>query len=148
MVMVFVHIGALCEEIVINFFTSRPFARQWSSISYIKVAICEAMVNHFFVTSRPSTMQWSSISLHQGPLWGNGHWFLCHIKTLCETMIINFFISRPSMKQWSLIYFYFDIGPLLEIALICFFKKVRKEKSKKSDLLNWDPLHGNGHRIF
>jgi len=38
------HIEALCEAMVIDLFKSRPFARQWSSIS-----------------------------LHQDPLRGNGH---------------------------------------------------------------------------
>ena len=58
----FCHIEALYEAMVIDLFTSRPSARQWSLISY--------------VTLRTSTRQWSSISLHQGPLWSNGHWFL------------------------------------------------------------------------
>jgi len=43
---------------------------------YIKT-LCKAMVIWFsYVTSRPSARQWSSISLHQDPLRGNGHWFL------------------------------------------------------------------------
>jgi len=101
-----------------------------------------------YVTSKPSARQWSSFSLHQDPLRGNGHWFLlshqgplrgnghrslyiktlcevmvfdflCHVETLYEAMIIDLFTSRPSTRQGSLI-----------------------------SLSNWDPLCGNGHRIF
>jgi len=53
------HIEALYEAMLIDLFTSRPSAKQWSLISY--------------VTSRPSARQWLSISLHQDPLRGNGH---------------------------------------------------------------------------
>jgi len=62
----YIYIKTLCEAMVIDFlmFTSRISTRQWS---------------WFFFTLRPSTMQWSSIFLHQGPLRGNGHWFLCII---------------------------------------------------------------------
>jgi len=94
------YIEALFEVMVIDLFTLRLSARQWSIISY--------------VTSRPSTRQWSSISLHQGPLRGNGHGslyiktlceamvidFLCHIEALCEAMVIDLFTSRPSTRQW------------------------------------------------
>ncbi|QCE11075.1 hypothetical protein DEO72_LG10g2308 [Vigna unguiculata] len=83
------HIEALYEAMVIDLFTSRP-------------------------SSRPSARQWSSISLHQGPLRGNGHGslyiktlceamvidFLCHIEALCEAMVIDLFTSRPSTRQW------------------------------------------------
>jgi len=128
------HIEAFYEAMVIDLFTSRPSPRQWSLISY--------------VTSRPSPRQWSSISLHQDPLRGNGNWFLmshpgllqgnghrslyimtfyeamvidflCHVEALCEAMVIDLFTSRPCARQWSLI-----------------------------SLSNWDPLRGNGHRIF
>jgi len=80
----FCHIEALCEAMVIDLFTSRPSARQWSLISYI--------------TSRPSARQWSSFSLHQDPLRGNGHCFLCHIKALCKAMVIDLFTLRPSAR--------------------------------------------------
>ena len=88
-----------------SFYTLRPFARQWSLISY--------------VTSRPSA--------------SNGHRslyiktlckamvidFLCHIEAICEAMVINFFRIgtlymvmviesfryRPSPRDWSNIFF-------------------------------------------
>ncbi|QCD83480.1 hypothetical protein DEO72_LG2g3825 [Vigna unguiculata] len=102
---------------VINLFTSRPSARQWSLIFLCHInTLCKAMVMVF--------------SQHQGPLQGNGHRslyiktlceamvndflvyiktlceamvidFLCHIKTLYETMVIDLFKSRPSARQWS-----------------------------------------------
>jgi len=118
------YIKALCEAIVIDIFTSRPSTIQgnghWFLMShrgplrgnghrslYIKT-LCEAMVIDLF-TSRPSAWQWSLISLsHRGLLRCNGHWFI-YMKALYETMIIDFV---P-----------FDIDPLLEICLICFFKK-------------------------
>jgi len=70
---------------------------------------------------------------HRRPLRGNGHQslyiktlyeamvidFLCHIEALYEAMVIDLFTSRPSARQWSLI-----------------------------SLSDWDPLRGNGHRIF
>jgi len=99
-------IGNLYMVMVIDLFESRPSARHWSLISY--------------ATLRPSVRQWSSISLHQGPLRGNGHWFLMshrgplrsnglrslYIKTLCEAMVIDSFVtSRPFTKNWSLISF-------------------------------------------
>jgi len=70
----------------------------WFPFLYIKT-LCDAMVIDLF-TSRPSARQWSSISLHQDPLRGNSHWFLMshrgplrgnghrslYIKTLCEAI--------------------------------------------------------------
>jgi len=107
------------SKIQVLLFTSRPFARQWSLIS--------------FVTSKPSARQWSSISLYQDPLRGNDHWFLMsnrgslrdnghrspYIKTLCKAMVIDFLchiealyeamvidlFKSPSARQWSLISF-------------------------------------------
>jgi len=115
-------------------------------------------------TSRPSARQWSSISLHQDPLQSNGHWFLvshwgplrgnghrslyiktpcevmvidflCHIEALCEAMVIDLFTSRPSVKQWSLIsyvtlrpsarqwsLFFFRIGTLYMVMVIKSFR--------------------------
>jgi len=124
----YVYIKTRSKAMVIDFllFISRPFAKEWSLISY--------------VTSRPSTRQLSLISLHQDPLRGNGHWFLmshrgplrgnghwslyintlceamvidflCHIEALYEAMVINLFTSRPSTRQWSLISLS-DWGPL------------------------------------
>jgi len=52
---------------------------------YIKT-LCEAMVIVSF-TSRPSARQWSSMSLHQDPLRDNGHWFLYQIGTLYVVMV-------------------------------------------------------------
>ena len=118
----------------------------WFPYAYIKT-LYKAMVM-VFSSSRPSARQWSSISLHQDPLQGNGHWFpmshqdhlqsndhgfsqhrgplrgnghrspyiktlckamvidfLCHIEALYEAMVINLFTSRPSVRQWSLISF-------------------------------------------
>jgi len=110
----FLYINTLCETLVIDFLTSKPYTRQWSLIFlshrdplwcnghqfiYIKT-LYEALVIDFF-TPRTSTMQWSSISLHQGPLWGNGHWF-------------SSFRYRPSPRDWSNM----------------FFQKVRKENNK------------------
>jgi len=157
----YVYIKALCNAMVIDFliFTPRPFTKQWS---------------WFFSSSRPYARQWSSISLHQGPWRGKGHWFLCHIDALCEAIIIDFFTSRSSTRQWSLIFFYtsrpstrqwslifchvealyeamvidlfpFDIHPLLRIVLICVFKKSEKKIIKQNDLSDRDPLHDNGH---
>ena len=106
-----------------SFYISRPSMRQWSLISY--------------VTLRPSARQWSSVFLHQdplrdnghwflmshrGPLRGNGHWslhiktlyetmvidFLCHIEALYEAMVIDLFTSRLSTRQWSSISLYQD----------------------------------------
>jgi len=96
-------IETLSVELVIDSFTSRPSAKQWSLI--------------LFIASRPSARQWSSISLHQAPLLWNGHWFslshrgplrgnghrFLYIKPLSLGMVINSFTSRPSAKQWSLI---------------------------------------------
>jgi len=108
----------------------------WFPYVHIKT-LYEAMVIDFLMfTSRLSTRQWSLISLclHHDPLWDNGHWFPhVHIKTLFkvmvmvflyiealyETMVINFFTSRPSARQWSLI-----------------------------SLSDRDPLHGNVHLMF
>ncbi|QCE01221.1 hypothetical protein DEO72_LG7g2515 [Vigna unguiculata] len=133
--------------LVIDFFTSRASARQWSSIFYIKAlsfgmvidSLCHietlsmGMVIDSFA-SRPSAKQWSLISwLHQGPLRGNGHRFLyiktlsfgmvidslCHIETLSMGLVIDSFASRPSAKQWSLI-----------------------------SWLHQGPLRGNGHRFL
>jgi len=42
-------------------------------------------------------------------------------------------------------FFPFDIDSLLGIGLIGFFKKSEKKLIKQSDLLDRDPLHGNGH---
>jgi len=112
-------IKALCEAMVIDFFTSRPSPLEWSLI--------------LFIASRPSARQWSSISLHQAPLLWNGHWFslshrgplrgnghqFLYIKTLPLGMVINSFTSRPSAKQWSLI-----------------------------SCLHRDHLQGNGQRFF
>jgi len=116
-----------------------------------------------YVTSWSFARQWSSISLNQGPLRGNGHWFLMshrgpqrgnghwslYIKTLYETMVIDFFVTlRPSTKQWSLIFFPFQIDPFLKIGLIYFFKKSEKKIIKQSDLSDRDPLHGNSHYLL
>ena len=56
---------------------------------YIKT-LCKAMViNFLFFTLRPFARQWSSISSHRGPLRGNGHQSL-YINTLCKAMVIDF----------------------------------------------------------
>ena len=97
------YIKTLCEVMVINLFTSRPFTRQCSSISLHQDPLQSN--GHWFLMS------------HQGPLRGNGYRspyiktlfeamvidFLCHIKALYEAMVIDLFTSRPSVRQWSLI---------------------------------------------
>jgi len=92
---------------------------------YIK-ALCKAMVIDFLVASRPFARQWSSISLHQDPLLWNGHWFslshwdplrgtghrFLYIKALCKATAIDFlFTSRPSTRQWLSISLYRDPLP-------------------------------------
>jgi len=100
----FLYIKTICKAMVIDF------------LLYIKT-LCEATIIDFFVTSRPSAKKWSSTPLHQGPMWGNGHWFLClhkdplrgnghrslYIKTLYEAMVIDLFTSRLFARHWSLI---------------------------------------------
>jgi len=132
----FLIIEALCEAMIIDLFTSRPSARQWSLISYVTSRPSAKQWSWFFSTSRPSARQWSSISLHQDPLQGNGHWFLMshrgplrgnghqslYIKTLCEAMVIDFFcqivtlymvmvtesLNRPSPRKWANLFFFFS----------------------------------------
>jgi len=98
-------IDTLSVGLVIDSFTSRPFAKQWSLISL----------------SHQGPLLWNDHwfpSFNQGPLQSNGHWFLCHIKALSFGMIIDFlslhhgplrdnghwflmFTSRPFTRQWS-----------------------------------------------
>ncbi|QCD82006.1 hypothetical protein DEO72_LG2g2338 [Vigna unguiculata] len=102
------------------------------------------VIDFLFFTSRPSARQWSSISLHRGPLRGNGHRslyiktlckarvidFSCHIEALCKAMVIDLFTSRPSTRQWSL------------ISYVTSRPSVRQWSSIS---LHQDPLGGNGH---
>ena len=92
------------------------------------------------------------------PLWCNDHWFVCHIETLCEAMVIDSFTSRPSMRQWSLISLSYR-GPLggnghrflymktlCETMVIDFFVTSRPPTRQWSSIpLHKDPLRDNGH---
>jgi len=112
----FLYIEALYEAMVINLFTSRPFARQWSLIPLS----------------------------HWGPLRGNGHRslyikilceamvinFLCHIEALCEIMVIDLFTSRSSTRQWS---------------LISYVTSSPSARQWSSISLHQGPLRSNGH---
>jgi len=70
----FLNIKALYKAMVIDLFTSRPSARQWSMISLFTSRPSARQWSLIsYVTSRPSTRQWSSISLNQDPLRDNGH---------------------------------------------------------------------------
>jgi len=60
-------------------------------IHLVFVDSSKAKFRFFFYTSRPSAR--------------HGHWFLCHIEALYETMVIDLFKSRPYARQWSLISF-------------------------------------------
>jgi len=111
----FLYIKTLCEAMLMDFL--------------IIEALYEKMVIDFF-TSRPSARHWSLIFIHQNPLRGNGHWFLCHIKALYEVMVIDSFTSRPSTRQWS---------------LISLFTSRPSARQWSSISLYQDPLRGNGH---
>ena len=142
----YVYMKTFCETMVIDFLSLHrgPLRSNGHRFLYIKT-LCNQWSLIFYVTSRPSARQWSSISLHQDPLRGNGHWFLkshwgplrgnghrslyiktlykamvidflCYIEALYEGMVIDLLTSRPSARQWS------------------------------SISLNQDPLWGNGHR--
>jgi len=153
----FCHIKTLYEAMVIDFFTSKPFARQWSLIS--------------FYTSRPSARQRSLISLsHRGPLQRNGHRllyikalceamvtdFFVYIKTLYEAMVIDLFTSRPSTRQWSSIslhqdylrgtgHWFLDIKPSTPMVIDFFVTSRPSMRHWSSISLHKDPLWGTGH---
>jgi len=87
--------------------------------------------------------------LHHDPLWDNDHWFPhVHIKTLYEAMVIDFlmFTSRPSTRQWSLIFFVTSRPSTREWSLIslCLYQ-VPLQGNGHWFSLHRGPLCGNGH---
>ncbi|QCD96311.1 hypothetical protein DEO72_LG6g1013 [Vigna unguiculata] len=60
------------------------------------------MAIDFLVASRPSARQWSSISYIKALSFGMVIDSLCHIETLSVGLVIDSFTSRPFAKQWSL----------------------------------------------
>jgi len=150
------YIKTLCEAMVIDF------------LCHIE-ALCEAMVIDL-LTSRPFVRQWSSISLNQDPLRGNGHWFLLSDDNPLHGNGHHFFRYRPTPQDWSNIFFFkkvkiqkefgFRIGTLYMVMVVesfryrpspqdwsnLFFSK--SQNTKRIWFFGLDPLHGNGHRIL
>ena len=83
----------------------------------------------------PSPWELSNpILSYRDPLHEAGHWFLCHIKTLCKAMVIDFLVAlRPSARQWSSISLHQD--PLLW-------------NDHWFSLSHRGPLRGNGHQFL
>jgi len=102
----YVYIKTLSDGMVIDFlmFTASPSPMEWSLFS--------------FFTSRSSPMEWLLISLclHQGPLQGNDHWFLCYIKTLSYGMVESFFTFQIMTLFTELV-----VRPMRIVFLLIFF---------------------------
>ena len=90
--------------------------------------------------------------------------FLCYMKTFSDGMVIDFFVtSRPSVRQWSSIFFTMRLS-LIEWSLIFLshwgllrgnvhwfsYVTLRPSPMKWSliSLSYWGPLRGNSHQIF
>jgi len=117
------HIEALCEAMVIDLFTSRPSARQWSLISLSDWNPLRGNGHQIF-RYRPSPKDWSNLFFKKSKYKKN---LVFRIGTLYMVMVVESFRYRPSPQDWSNL----------------FFQKVKIQK--EFGLSHRDPLHGNGH---
>ena len=79
----FCHMEVLCEAMVIDLFTSRPSAKQWSLISYVTSPLRGNSHRSLYIKTLCQAMVID---------------FLCHIEALYEEMVIDLFTSRPSAR--------------------------------------------------
>jgi len=113
-------------------------------------------------TSRPFARQWSLIPLsHRGPLRNNGHWFLSFRYRHSPRDWSNMFfkkLEKKIIKQSDLSdcdplhgnghrIWIFWIDPLHGIGLIWFFQKVKK-RIKRIGVSNRDSLLGNSYLVL
>jgi len=106
------------------------------------------MVIDFLVASRPSARQWSSISYIKALSLGMVIDSLCCIETLSMGLVIDSFTSRPSPMEWSLIFFLYikalSNGMVIDILMFT-SRPSPMEWSLIFLSLQQDPLQWNGH---